>query len=305
MAAIDYKDAHAGERVFIVGNGPSLEKTPFSLLEDEYSIAMNRIGPLLNSTNWQPSYYLQVNIPPFSERRVERIVDFNSRGIPSFIHHMAKTELNSKLNNEDICEYLNIEYKSGPKPRDYITNAENKQYDSFWSSDISERAYLWSTSLYTATQIAGYMGFDEIYFIGCDLYPEFKPLPYSPFDEGSDPVNYIRRDNNKENLYEFIFNGGHPVKSFINGTWFRLLHRPPIINILYKICKRLNCTPATHFDGGDPSIDRFYQAGKNRSLINIHKLISIIGKYEGFKCYNATVGGKLEVHERVDLQDIV
>jgi hypothetical protein len=305
MAVTDYKDAHAGERVFIAGNGPSLEETPLSLLEDEYSIAMNRIDPLLNSTSWQPTYYVQVNIPPFSDRRVERIIDFNSRGISLFIHQDGKQQLQGKLENQAICEYVNIEYRSGPKPRDYVTDAENKNYDSFWSSDVAEKAYLWSTSLYTATQIAVYMGFDEIYFIGCDLYPEFKPVPYSLFDDGSDPVNYIRKENNKENLYEFVFNGGHPVKSFINGAWFRLLHRPPMINILYEICKHLNCVPATHFEGGDPPIDRFYQAGKNRSLINIHKLISTIGKHEGFTCYNATVGGQLEVHERVDLRDIV
>jgi hypothetical protein len=305
MAITDYKDTHTGERVFIAGNGPSMEETPLSFLEDEYSIAMNRIGPLLNSTSWQPTYYIQVNTPPYSDRRIERIIDFNSRGISSFIHQDGKSQLRGDLGNEDICEYVNIEYRSESNPRDYINDAENRNYESFWSYDIAEKAYLWETSLYTATQIAVYMGFDEIYFIGCDLYPEFKPVPYSLFDDGSDPVDYIRKENSKENLHRFIFDGGHPIKSFINGAWFRLLHRPPIINILYKIYKYFGSVPETHFEGGDPSIDRFYQAGTNRSLINIHRLISIIGKYEGFACYNATVGGHLEVHERVDLRDIV
>jgi hypothetical protein len=282
-----------------------MEETPLSLLEDEYSIAMNRIDPLLESSSWQPSYYIQVNPAPFKEVRIKRILDFNSRGISSFINRGAKHQLQGSLENGGICEFVDIEYRSGPKPREYLTDAENKNYEPFWSTDIEKKAYLWSTSLYTAVQIASYMGFDEIYFIGCDLYPEFKPVPYKLFDSGSDPVEYIRRPNDRETLQEFIFSGGRPVRSFINGTWFRLMHRPPMITLLYVLCKQFGCVPETHFEGGDPPIDRFYQAGKNRSLINIHKLIRTIGKHEGFECYNATVGGHLEVHPRVDFVDTV
>lgn len=305
MCIAEYENKHEGERIFIAGNGPSMEETPLSLLEDEFSMAMNRIDPLLESTSWQPTYYVQVNPAPFEDVRIERILDFNSRGITSFINSGAKDQFYHSLENKEICEFVNIDYISGPKPRDSLTDAKNKKYDSFWSEDITQRAYLWSTSLYTATQIASYMGFDEIYFIGCDLYPEFKPVPYKLFDSGSDPVEYIRRPNNRETLQEFIFSEGRPVRSLLNGAWFRLMHRPPMITLLYELCKRLDCVPETHFEGGDPPIDRFYQAGKNRSLINIHKLIRAIGKHEGFECYNATEGGHLEVHPRVDFADVV
>ena len=33
-----------GKRVFLIGNGPSLNKTNLDLIKNEYSIAMNRIS---------------------------------------------------------------------------------------------------------------------------------------------------------------------------------------------------------------------------------------------------------------------
>lgn len=304
MSLSKYKNKHAGERVFIAGNGPSLEDTPLSLLENEYTITMNSIDELFDATSWRPTYYLQVN-GGFPESRIERISRINSEGITSFINEVAENKLEGRLEHDEVCEYVSVELKSGPKPRDYFTDAENKNYESFWSSDITKKVYVWTTSLYAATQVASYMGFDEIYFIGCDLYLEFKPLPYTVFNSGTDPIPYIRKPNNVENFLDFIFQEGRPIRSLVNGIWFRAVHRPPVINILYKLYNYFDRVPKTHFEDGDPETDRIYQAGKNRALMNIHKMIRIMGTHEGFECYNATKGGQLEVHQRVDLTDIV
>jgi hypothetical protein len=37
------KDAHRGERCFLIGNGPSLKQTDLSLLKNEFTIGTNRI----------------------------------------------------------------------------------------------------------------------------------------------------------------------------------------------------------------------------------------------------------------------
>ena len=55
----DYKNKHAGQRVFLVGNGPSLAETDMNLLKDEKTIAMNRISLIYpKATKWRPTYYL-------------------------------------------------------------------------------------------------------------------------------------------------------------------------------------------------------------------------------------------------------
>ena len=54
----DYKDKHKNERVFILGNGPSLNETDLNLLEKENTIAMNRISMIYDKYKyWRPTYY--------------------------------------------------------------------------------------------------------------------------------------------------------------------------------------------------------------------------------------------------------
>ena len=53
-----YKDAHKGERAFLIANGPSLAHTNLDLLEDETTIAMNRISQMYDKFSWRPTYYL-------------------------------------------------------------------------------------------------------------------------------------------------------------------------------------------------------------------------------------------------------
>jgi hypothetical protein len=44
--------------VFILGNGPSLQQTPLERLDDEYTIAMNKISKIYNKADWRPTYYI-------------------------------------------------------------------------------------------------------------------------------------------------------------------------------------------------------------------------------------------------------
>ena len=46
-----------GKRVFLVGNGPSLNDMDLDLLENEDTIAMNRIELIYEKTKWRPTYY--------------------------------------------------------------------------------------------------------------------------------------------------------------------------------------------------------------------------------------------------------
>ena len=54
----DYKDKHKNERVFLLGNGPSLAETDLNLLKKENTIAMNRISMIYDKyKDWRPTYY--------------------------------------------------------------------------------------------------------------------------------------------------------------------------------------------------------------------------------------------------------
>ncbi len=303
MTIKKYKNKHSGERVFLIGNGPSLENTPLELLNDEYSIAMSKITGIFNKTKWRPTYYLQSNIGPYSEERVDRISSVVDGGITSFVSMRAKDQLEDKIRNKDKIEFINSVYKKN-KPIEELDSVNDGNYQHIWSNDISKKICHWETIMYAATQLAAYMGFKKIYFVGCDLYNIFKPLPYSIFPNGSDPVNYIRLEKNKQLYYDFIFENSSPIRSIINGIWFKFIYRTKMIGILHYLYKSTGNQPKTHFSNGKVKKSRFYEPGTNQGLISIHKIISLIGEHEGFECYNATKGGQLDVHERVDLLEL-
>ena len=47
-----------GKRIFLIGNGPSLNDMNLDLLENEDTIAMNRIELIYPKTKWRPTYYV-------------------------------------------------------------------------------------------------------------------------------------------------------------------------------------------------------------------------------------------------------
>lgn len=51
------KNNFEGKTVYLIGNGPSLNKTPLYLLKDEYTMVFNRFSLMLDRLNWSPSFY--------------------------------------------------------------------------------------------------------------------------------------------------------------------------------------------------------------------------------------------------------
>ena len=51
------KNIHKGRRGFVIGNGPSLKLGDLDRLQNEITIASNKIYLAFNETNWRPSYF--------------------------------------------------------------------------------------------------------------------------------------------------------------------------------------------------------------------------------------------------------
>lgn len=56
-----YQNRHAGQRCFVLGNGPSLAKMDLSVLKDEITFGANRIYLLFQEMDFRPTYYVSVN----------------------------------------------------------------------------------------------------------------------------------------------------------------------------------------------------------------------------------------------------
>ncbi len=157
-----FKSKHRGQRVFLIGNGPSLSRTPLDLIAGEQSFAMNRISLIYPKTTWRPSYFIctTTNIT-----RPEWKADIDATlasGTQAFFW-------------EDLRQYAPIDAKISFIRCSHGPELVEEAPDEWWSDDATDRVCKFGTSMLVALQIAAYMGFSKMYLLGCDL--GFKPDP--------------------------------------------------------------------------------------------------------------------------------
>ena len=56
-----FRDRHAGDRCFIIGNGPSLQNTDLSRLRHENTFGLNRIYLMFPKLGFETSYFVAIN----------------------------------------------------------------------------------------------------------------------------------------------------------------------------------------------------------------------------------------------------
>lgn len=160
---IKYKNKHINDRVFLIGNGPSLNETNLDLIKDEYSIAMNRVSLIYPKTEWRPSYYI------FCSSNCHH---------PIWGNEWTKS-IRESINGEKTIPFIYRKYEKyiGSNPKiEWIENiTEKKPYPngsieiSCFSENIVKRIDKTGTTMNLALQMANFMGFKEIILLGCDL----------------------------------------------------------------------------------------------------------------------------------------
>jgi hypothetical protein len=157
---------HAGERCFIIGNGPSLKNTDLSKLRNENTIGMNRIYLAFPDLGFTTKYYLSVN-----DLVVEQCAeDIRKLEIPSFISWRGRKWVAPAPN----LHYLYTTY-TGPK---FAANAAGRLWEG-------------ATVTYVAMQLAFHLGFKQVILIGVDHNFETKGKPNETIvSQGDDPNHF-------------------------------------------------------------------------------------------------------------------
>ena len=152
-ALADYKGEHIGQRCFLIGNGPSLRAEDLTKLHEagEITFAFNRIYNIFDQTPWRPTYYISQD-----EKMLAGCVDIVSslKVQAKFVPIQLKWWNGIEIND---AAYFNIVNQQTEDPQRFR-----------FSDDIAQCIYNSNTGMYTAAQIAAYMGFAEIYPIGVD-----------------------------------------------------------------------------------------------------------------------------------------
>ena len=146
------KNRHKGDRCFIIGNGPSLNRTDLSKISREYTFGLNKIFLLFEKVDFYPSYYVCVN-PLVIEQNWPEI----SR-IPA-IKFISLAGTSYFPQTDDTILLRTID-----RPPEF-------------SVDPAYGVWEGGTVTYCAMQLAYFMGFSQVILIGVDHFFTAQGMP--------------------------------------------------------------------------------------------------------------------------------
>jgi hypothetical protein len=155
----DLRDSHKGQPLVIVGNGPSLNRTPLDRFQGVPAIGMNKIDLLYSRTSWRPNLVVCVNNLVARQNQDSWI----AAGIPVYISWKCRHFVR-KENRGKFSFFL------------------SKRATEF-SADISEGVGSAGTVTFTALQFAYFMGADPVILVGVD-----HSFSGPPDNQGSDVI---------------------------------------------------------------------------------------------------------------------
>lgn len=159
-----FKNKHAGKRCFILGNGPSLNAVDFKLLENEYVFTVNELMrhkeySVLKSNYhliMDPYYFKEANDEYYREKMtiLKKIKDSHNSPIL-----FVPIEARNNIKNAEWAEMLEVHYICG-----------NLYFCKNFDSKIHFERFVprFQVVIQWAIGLAVYMGFEEIYLLGCD-----------------------------------------------------------------------------------------------------------------------------------------
>jgi len=177
------KNKFKGERCFIVGNGPSLNKCDLSLLKDEYTFAVNGIFYKTEEMGFKPTFYM-VEDGHVVDDNLPKINAYDPpyKFFPAlYKEKIVKTD-NTYFFAADLGFYRG-DHPSFEKPR--------------FSKDFSEVSYCGQSVTYLNMQLAYYLGFTEVYLIGMDFsyaIRESDEVKGATLISNEDDINHFHPD---------------------------------------------------------------------------------------------------------------
>lgn len=156
-----FKDIHKGERCFIVGNGPSVREQELSLLHDEITFTVNQMARSEKFADINTQYHLWADAGFFKteftcegDYELLKIIKQLPEQIECFFPYNSAEEYIKKF---ELEKHINVNY--------YIDSPKVNEKAEI---DFTEFVRNGWTVLQYAVRLALYMGFKEIYLLGCE-----------------------------------------------------------------------------------------------------------------------------------------
>jgi hypothetical protein len=143
----ELKDKYRGQRAFIIGNGPSLNRTDLTRLKHEFTFGLNRIYLMFPDLGFSTSCLVSVN-----DLVIEQCLsEMDALPIPKFLSWRSHRFFNPSREIPFLPIFLYSTYES-----------------PCFALDARGRLWEGATVTYVALQLAFHMGFQQVILIGVD-----------------------------------------------------------------------------------------------------------------------------------------
>jgi hypothetical protein len=180
---------HKGDRCFIIGTGPSLNRTKFSLIKNEILFGVNTLFRGLEKYGIDCKYWC-IGDEQLFDSIYKPLLNLDT--ILFLAGYAGRHYLKKKKYYEQYEQNKPILLKRiGDINENYIKNALKGLYSG-------------GTVMIESLQIAHHMGFDEVYILGCDC--DFSGQFHFDGKEHEHTSNKTQEEINSEKLWRRIFN---------------------------------------------------------------------------------------------------
>ncbi|MFT4850034.1 MAG: hypothetical protein ACI83B_002583 [Sediminicola sp.] len=180
----ELKNKYRGERCFILGNGPSLNKTDVLKLKNEYTFAVNSIFLMTETNGFRPSFYVVEDNLVFKENK-DKIDDYEE------VTKIMPKHYAEQLSCKDECFVFDMD-------QDFYHKGKRNRFAIPYFNDNNTVTFFCGQSVtFINMQLALYLGFDEVYLIGMDFS---YSIPSGHKQEGNhikseaDDANHFHKD---------------------------------------------------------------------------------------------------------------
>lgn len=173
------KGSYYGKKCFLIGSGPSLtmeDLTAISNNPDFVSIACNSLFKAYEFTNWRADIYCVSDDGVWNT--VGDTILAKQQGKPIFVR-------------DTIYDTILPEYQDLVYPVRICNNADYPQRRRF-SKNAARYVYRIGSVLYFMLQLAVFLGFDEIYLLGCDCNYSYTKLADGTIQKTGDKDYFLK-----------------------------------------------------------------------------------------------------------------
>ena len=160
-------NTHAGERCFIIGNGPSLRRTDLTKLKEEFTFGLNRIYLIFSELGFATSCLVSVNELVLEQCAAE----IKTLDLPKYLTWRSRR----RFADDPQAVFVDTDFTG---PQDFSRKASGRIFEGF-------------TVTYVALQLAFHMGFSEVILIGVDHnFTTLGPANQAVVSQGDDPNHF-------------------------------------------------------------------------------------------------------------------